>query len=104
MPCSTAEVHVFDAVQADFGRVPLPIADYITDTRSTLDNSLRLLQAMIDVCADQGWLHTTLALISMIQVRQFATIAQSLGDERHRDCPYLTSHMLASEMHAGFAR
>ncbi len=31
-------------LQAHLGRTPLPISDYFTDTRSVLDNSLRLLQ------------------------------------------------------------
>ena len=26
------------------GRLPLPISDYVTDTKSVLDNSLRILQ------------------------------------------------------------
>ena len=32
-------------LQAHMGRLPLPIADYLTDTRTVLDNSLRILQA-----------------------------------------------------------
>lgn len=60
-------------LQAHFSRLPLPIADYVTDTRTTLDNSIRLLQAMIDVCADQGWLGNTLALVRMVQARSRAT-------------------------------
>jgi activating signal cointegrator complex subunit 3 len=55
--------------QAHFSRLPLPIADYVTDTRSVLDNSLRLVQAMIDVAADQGWLSNTLETIYLGQVR-----------------------------------
>lgn len=31
-------------LQAHLGRTPLPISDYFTDTRSVLDNSLRILQ------------------------------------------------------------
>lgn len=54
-------------VQAHLGRVPLPISDYVTDTRSVLDNSLRIIQAMVDVCADAGWLDTTLAAMRLVQ-------------------------------------
>ncbi|KAI8873078.1 Sec63-domain-containing protein [Ramicandelaber brevisporus] len=36
---------------AHLTRAPLPIADYATDTRSVLDQAIRVLQAMIDVCA-----------------------------------------------------
>ena len=32
-------------VQAHLARLPLPISDYITDTKTVLDNSLRILQA-----------------------------------------------------------
>jgi activating signal cointegrator complex subunit 3 len=31
-------------LQAHLGRGTLPVSDYITDTRSVLDNSLRILQ------------------------------------------------------------
>lgn len=32
-------------IQAHLSRLPLPISDYITDTKTVLDNSLRILQA-----------------------------------------------------------
>ena len=31
-------------LQAHLSRLPLPISDYITDTKTVLDNSLRILQ------------------------------------------------------------
>ena len=49
------------------GRLPLPISDYITDTKTALDNSLRLLQAMCDLAADAGWLATALAVMALVQ-------------------------------------
>jgi hypothetical protein len=55
--------------QAHFGRTPLPLADYRTDTKLTLDNAIRLLQAMIDTVASQGWFDTTLTCINLLQVR-----------------------------------
>lgn len=55
-------------LQAHFSRLPLPISDYVTDTKTVLDNSLRLLQAMIDVAAHQGWLSTTIATVHITQV------------------------------------
>lgn len=54
--------------QAHLGRVPLPLSDYVTDTKLALDNAIRLLQAMIDVVASQGFLHATLACIHTLQV------------------------------------
>ena len=29
------------------GRLPLPISDYVTDTKTVLDNTLRILQARV---------------------------------------------------------
>ncbi len=49
------------------GRVDLPIADYVGDTKSALDNSARVLQAIADVSADAGWLATTLATMRLMQ-------------------------------------
>lgn len=34
-------------LQAHMGRLPLPITDYVTDTKSVLDNSLRILQVCV---------------------------------------------------------
>jgi len=49
------------------GRLPLPISDYITDTKTALENSLRVLQALCDAAADAGYLTTTLAVMSLVQ-------------------------------------
>ncbi|XP_076373679.1 activating signal cointegrator 1 complex subunit obelus isoform X2 [Tachypleus tridentatus] len=54
--------------QAHFSRLQLPCSDYLTDLKSVLDQSVRILQAMIDVSADQGWLVTTLRMIGMLQM------------------------------------
>ncbi len=54
-------------VQAHMGRLELPITDYVGDTKSALDNSVRILQAITDVAADAGWLGTTLASMRLIQ-------------------------------------
>lgn len=48
-------------------RLPAPISDYVTDTKSVLDQSLRILQAMTDVSADAGWLDTALATMMLVQ-------------------------------------
>ena len=54
-------------VQAHMGHVPAPISDYVTDTRSVLDQSIRILQAITDVAADAGWLGTALATMHLMQ-------------------------------------
>lgn len=49
------------------GRLELPISDFLTDTKSALDNSLRVLQALTDASADNGYLSTTLSCMNLIQ-------------------------------------
>lgn len=58
---------VFLLMQAHFSHLPLPNTDFATDTKSVLDQSIRILQAMIDVVAENGWLATTLRIQMLIQ-------------------------------------
>lgn len=51
-----------------FPSLKLPIADYRTDTKSVLDQCLRVLQAMVDVAADASMLATTLSTIHLAQM------------------------------------
>ena len=53
--------------QAHWLRVPLPSSDFVTDAKGALDNAARVLQAMIDVAADAGWLAVTLRLMTLQQ-------------------------------------
>ncbi|KAJ2375238.1 activating signal cointegrator 1 complex subunit 3, partial [Coemansia sp. RSA 2607] len=48
-------------------RAPLPSSDYTTDTRTVLDSSVRILQALVDVAAYQGCVRSTLAAIELMQ-------------------------------------
>ncbi|XP_041352458.1 activating signal cointegrator 1 complex subunit 3-like [Gigantopelta aegis] len=55
-------------LHAHFNQTQLPSTDYFTDTKSVLDQTIRILQAMLDVSADQGWLVTSLRVIMLIQM------------------------------------
>ena len=55
-------------LQCYVARRPLPVADYATDTRTVLGQTIRVLQAMVDVAADAGWLRTTLNIMSLVQM------------------------------------
>ncbi|XP_055382886.1 activating signal cointegrator 1 complex subunit 3 [Condylostylus longicornis] len=57
----------FLLMQAHFSHLPLPNSDYLTDTKSVLDQSIRVLQAMIDVVGERGWLGTTLQIQLIMQ-------------------------------------
>jgi len=54
--------------QAHFSHLPLPISDYVLDTKSALDQSVRILQAMIDVAAEEGWLTPVLNCTMLLQM------------------------------------
>ncbi|CRL02261.1 CLUMA_CG015304, isoform A [Clunio marinus] len=57
----------FLLMQAHFSHLPLPNTDFGTDTKSVLDQSIRVLQAMIDITAENGWLATTLRIQLLMQ-------------------------------------
>lgn len=54
-------------MQAHFSRLPLPNTDFGTDTKSVLDQAIRVLQAMIDISAERGWLTTTMRIQLLMQ-------------------------------------
>jgi len=69
-------------LQAHFCRSALPMSDYVTDLKSVLDQALRILQAMVDIAADGGWLYTALSamhLTQMVSQGRFVDSSQ-LGD------------------------
>lgn len=55
-------------MQAHFSRVELPITDYVTDLKSVLDQSIRIIQAMIDISANSGWLSSTMTCMHLLQM------------------------------------
>lgn len=55
-------------LQAHFSQLALPISDYNTDLKSVLDQSIRILQAMIDICANSGWLTSSLTCMRLLQM------------------------------------
>lgn len=66
-------------LQAHFGREALPIADYLTDTKTVMDNVPRVLQAFVDVCGDKGYLSA--AFMAMVRRHHIciAAIARSVA-------------------------
>jgi len=47
---------------------PLPVNDYVTDTKSVLDQAVRIIHAMVDISADGGWLFASLRLMNLMQM------------------------------------
>jgi len=60
------KVHLL--LQAHFERCALPISDYTTDTKSALDQGVRILQAMIDVACEFGFFETSIQIIKLLQM------------------------------------
>lgn len=63
--------------QAHFSQLDLPISDYNTDLKSVLDQSIRIIQAMIDICANSGWLSSSITCMRLLQM-----VMQGLWFER----------------------
>ncbi|KAM4772205.1 activating signal cointegrator 1 complex subunit 3 [Rhinophrynus dorsalis] len=55
-------------LQAHFSRAMLPCPDYGTDTKTVLDQAIRICQAMLDVAANHGWLVTALNITHLVQM------------------------------------
>ncbi|XP_026040959.1 activating signal cointegrator 1 complex subunit 3 isoform X1 [Maylandia zebra] len=55
-------------LQAHFGHAQLPCSDYTTDTKTVLDNAIRICQAMLDVAANEGWLVTAISICNLVQM------------------------------------
>jgi len=73
-------------LQCHFSRLQLPSSDYYTDLKSVLDQALRVLQAMIDACAENGWLRQTLHCINLIQM---VVQARWLDDDAFMALPFI---------------
>lgn len=55
-------------LQAHFMQLDLPISDYVTDTKSVLDQSIRIIQALVDLAANGGWLRTAFNAMHLLQM------------------------------------
>ncbi|RPB18975.1 activating signal cointegrator 1 complex subunit 3, partial [Terfezia boudieri ATCC MYA-4762] len=60
-------VKAFLLIQAFMSRIDLPISDYITDQNSVLDQSIRIIQASIDILAELGYLSSCLMMITLLE-------------------------------------
>ena len=67
LPIWDTHVKAFLLLEAHMSRVDLPIADYIQDTVSVLDQSLRILQAFVDVASELGYFETVMTIIKVMQ-------------------------------------
>jgi antiviral helicase SLH1 len=67
LPLWDPHVKSFLLLQAHFSRIDLPISDYVGDLNSVLDQSIRIVQASIDVLTELGYLSSCVAMINLLQ-------------------------------------
>uniref|UniRef100_A0A8C0HYS9 Helicase C-terminal domain-containing protein n=1 Tax=Balaenoptera musculus TaxID=9771 RepID=A0A8C0HYS9_BALMU len=78
-------------LQAHLSRTMLPCPDYDTDTKTVLDQALRVCQAMLDVAAHQGWLVTVLNITNLVQM---VIQGRWLKDSSLLTIPHIENHHL----------
>ena len=67
LPMWDPHVKAFLLLQAYFSRIDLPITDYVGDQNSVLDQSIRIVQASIDVLTELGYLSSCNMMITLLQ-------------------------------------
>ena len=66
-PMWDPHVKAFLLLQAYFSRIDLPITDYVGDQNSVLDQSIRIVQASIDILTELGYLSSCAMMITLLQ-------------------------------------
>jgi antiviral helicase SLH1 len=67
LPMWDPHVKAFLLLQAHFSRIDLPISDYVGDLNSVLDQSIRIVQASIDVLTELGYLSSCEMMIVLLE-------------------------------------
>ncbi|KAJ9662580.1 putative steryl acetyl hydrolase mug81 [Coniosporium apollinis] len=67
LPMWDPHVKAFLLLQAHFERIDLPISDYVGDQISVLDQSVRIIQAGIDVLAELGYASSAEMMMTLLQ-------------------------------------
>ncbi|KAI4156082.1 MAG: hypothetical protein LQ341_000057 [Variospora aurantia] len=67
LPMWDPHVKAFLLLQAHFSRIDLPISDYVGDQNSVLDQSIRIIQASIDVLTEFGHLSSCTKMMTLLQ-------------------------------------
>lgn len=67
LPMWDPHVKAYLLLQSYMSRIDLPISDYVGDQNSVLDQSIRIIQASIDVFTELGYLSTCSMMITLLQ-------------------------------------
>lgn len=66
-PMGSAHTKALLMMLAHCGRVPMPILDYVNDTKAVLDQMPRIIHAAVDVAAEDGALHASQHMMHVAQ-------------------------------------
>ncbi|KAL8747921.1 MAG: hypothetical protein Q9190_000245 [Brigantiaea leucoxantha] len=67
LPMWDPHVKAFLLLQAHVSRIDLPISDYVGDQNSVLDQSIRIVQASVDVLTELGYLSSCVMMTTLLQ-------------------------------------
>ena len=67
LPMWDPHVKAFLLLQAYMSRIDLPISDYVGDQNSVLDQSIRIIQASIDLLTELGYLSSCTMMTTLLQ-------------------------------------
>ncbi|KAL9636349.1 MAG: hypothetical protein Q9164_002877 [Protoblastenia rupestris] len=67
LPMWDPHVKAFLLLQAYFSRIDLPISDYVGDQNSVLDQSIRIIQASIDVLTELTYYSSCKTMVTLLQ-------------------------------------
>jgi antiviral helicase SLH1 len=67
LPMWDPHLKSFLLLQCYMSRIELPLSDYVGDSNSVLDQSIRIIQASIDALVEMGYLSSTLQMMVLLQ-------------------------------------
>ena len=67
LPMWDPHIKAFLLLQAYFSRIELPMSDYVGDLNSVLDQSIRIVQALVDVLTELGFLSSCTMTMTLLQ-------------------------------------
>jgi antiviral helicase SLH1 len=79
MPMWDPHVKAFLLLQAYMSRIELPISDYVGDQNSVLDQSIRIIQASVDMLTELGYFSSCMMMITLLQCIKSARWPQDGG-------------------------
>lgn len=68
LPMDSPHLKVILLMYAYLDKKEPPTREYMVDTKSMLDQALRILQAMLDITSNNGWLNASLKIINILQM------------------------------------